>query len=87
MGFFRDKPLAATVNGEEFSCLVCRGELFLTRDIKLNTTGMEFLDLGWANRSSLGVICIACGYVHEFLGNGIEFWEPVSEEEEAADAQ
>jgi predicted nucleic-acid-binding Zn-ribbon protein len=63
-----------TVRGREFTCLVCGGREFGTREIKLNTTGMEFFDLGWANRSSLGVICAACGYVHEFLGDAVELW-------------
>lgn len=59
----------------EFTCLVCEGREFASREIKLNTTGMEFFDLGWANRSSLGVICVSCGYVHEFVGDAVEFRE------------
>jgi hypothetical protein len=69
-------PLAATINGQVFRCLVCQGGLFNTRSIKLNTAGMEFLDLGWANRTSLGVICDNCSYVHEFVGDAIRMWDP-----------
>jgi hypothetical protein len=68
-------PLAATVNGQVFRCLVCRGGLFSTRSVKLNTAGMEFFDLAWANKSSLGLICHNCGYLHEFLGDAVEVWD------------
>ncbi|NUR69409.1 MAG: hypothetical protein HOU81_01170 [Hamadaea sp.] len=68
-------PLVATINGQVFRCLVCQGGLFSTRRIKLNTAVMEFLDLAWANRSSLGLICGNCGYVHEFLGDAVKLWE------------
>lgn len=68
-------PLVATINGEVFHCLVCKGGLFTVRAIKLNTTGLEFLDLAWANRSSLGVICSHCGYIHEFLGDAVQLFD------------
>jgi predicted nucleic-acid-binding Zn-ribbon protein len=68
-------PLVATINGQVFRCLVCQGGLFTSRNIKLNTTGMEFFDLAWANKSSLGVICSNCGYVHEFLGDAVELFD------------
>jgi len=68
-------PLVATINGQVFRCLVCQGGLFTSRNIKLNTTGMEFFDLAWVNKSSLGVICSNCGYVHEFLGDAIELFD------------
>jgi len=57
-------------------CLVCRGELFTQREIKLNTSGMEFMDLGWANRSGTGLICEGCGFVHTFVGSEFELWDP-----------
>ena len=75
MGIFERIPLAATINGQVFRCLVCQGGHFQRRDIKLNTGGMEFFDLAWANISSLGLICNNCGYVHEFLGDALELWE------------
>jgi hypothetical protein len=54
-------------SGAALACLVCGGGDFTRREIKLNTTGMAFLDLDWANRSGEGAICRACGYVHTFL--------------------
>jgi len=77
MGLFSNRaPSLATVAGRPLRCLICQGNLFTDREIKMNTSGMEFFDLGWANRSSLGLICTSCGYVHEFLGDGIQLWDP-----------
>jgi hypothetical protein len=56
--------------------LVCRGQLFTDREIKLNTSGMEFLGLEWANRSGTALICDRCGFVHTFAGNEFELWDP-----------
>jgi hypothetical protein len=57
-------------------CLVCQGQLFTRREIKLNTSGMEILGLDWANRSGTGLICDRCGFVHTFVGNEFELWDP-----------
>ena len=59
-----------------FTCLVCEGELFIDREIKLNTSGLEFLGLEWASRSATGLICCDCGYVHTFAGDTVRLWEP-----------
>jgi hypothetical protein len=53
-----------TVLGKPLNCLSCGGSAFWDRELKMDTTGPELLDLGWANRSSLGLVCAACGYVH-----------------------
>jgi hypothetical protein len=57
-------------------CLVCQGQLFTDREIKLNTSGMEFLGMEWANRSGTALICDRCGFVHTFAGNEFELWDP-----------
>jgi hypothetical protein len=57
-------------------CLVCRGQLFTDREIKLNTSGMEFLGMEWANRSGTALICDRCSFVHTFAGGGFELWAP-----------
>jgi hypothetical protein len=76
MGLFRDDtPHLATVLRRPLRCLVCDGPEFTGREVKINTSGMEFFDLGWANRSALGVVCVSCGFVHEFLGDSVEFWD------------
>jgi hypothetical protein len=55
---------------------VCRGELFIDREIKLNTSGMEFMGMEWANRSGTGLICDRCSFVHTFADNQFELWDP-----------
>ncbi|MEU4681061.1 hypothetical protein [Micromonospora sp. NPDC023737] len=76
MGLSKRSPYVATINGEIFRCVVCQGGLFTSRTIKLNTGVMEFLDMAWANKSSLGLICTNCGYVHEFLGDAVRLRDP-----------
>lgn len=55
-------------------CLVCQGQLFFDREIKLNTSGMEFLGIEWANRSGTALICDGCSFVHTFAGETFELW-------------
>jgi len=57
-------------------CLVCQGQLFTNREIKLNTSGMEFLGMEWANRSGTALICDRCSFVHTFAGDDFELWVP-----------
>jgi hypothetical protein len=59
-----------------FSCTVCRGNTFYAREIKLNTTGAELFNLGWANQSADGLVCDGCGYVHTFVSGSVELWKP-----------
>lgn len=59
-----------------FSCTVCRGTLFADREIKINTTGAEFFNMGWANESATGLVCERCGYLHTFMSEAIELWAP-----------
>jgi hypothetical protein len=72
MGLFRRSPRVATVHNRPLHCLICGGREFWDRKVKLNSTGLELLDLGWANRSALGLICVHCGFVHEFVGDAVQ---------------
>ena len=58
------------------TCLVCGGGAFGYREVLLNTSGMTFLGMDWANRSAVGAVCTSCGFVHEFLGDKLEWREP-----------
>jgi hypothetical protein len=49
------------------ACLFCSGIEFEKGSALLNTIGMTFLNLDWANRSATILICSQCGYVHWFL--------------------
>jgi predicted nucleic-acid-binding Zn-ribbon protein len=55
------------------ACHACGGTLFLRREIKMTTTGMTFFDLDWANKSADGAICTRCGFVHTFMGQGLQW--------------
>lgn len=63
------EPSTSTVvvAGRRLACLVCGGDRFAYREVKLNTTGMSFFDLDWLNRSGVGAICATCGYLHTFV--------------------
>jgi len=70
-----DQPVLVTILRRPFTCRFCRGAQFWERAVKLNTGGLEFLGVEWANKTAEGVICTTCGLVHEFLGSTIEFWQ------------
>jgi hypothetical protein len=75
-GIFRKRrPSLATVHNRPLRCIICQHEAFWDREVKLNSTAMELLDLAWANRSALGLICANCGFVHEFLGAAVALWK------------
>jgi hypothetical protein len=61
---------------QPFACSVCQGTLFGVREIKLNTSGAEFFNMGWANASADGLVCEGCGYLHTFVSGSVELWKP-----------
>jgi len=72
----RSDSVLVTVGRNPFTCHVCQGRVFSDREVKLNTSGMELLGLGWANQSATGLVCHGCGYVHLFLSRILEMWKP-----------
>lgn len=56
--------------GDPLRCIVCRHDRFEKRAWKLNTTGMEFAGLGWANRNALCYVCVQCRFIHWFDEEG-----------------
>ena len=72
---FKRKPVVAEVDGRQVACVVCGSGEFVDRPIKLNTTGAELFDLGWADQTATGLICVNCGYVHEFVGDRIQLYD------------
>jgi predicted nucleic-acid-binding Zn-ribbon protein len=57
-------------DGDELKCVVCGHNEFLTRSAQLNTAGMSFLGLDWANESAVCNVCDRCGYIHWFVPRG-----------------
>ena len=55
------------VMGKPLVCQVCGYDEFDQRRAQLNTPGLTFLNLDWANRSANCLICKRCGYIHWFV--------------------
>jgi hypothetical protein len=81
------RPSFVSIFDQPLTCVICGNDQFWYRELKMNTSGMELLNMSWANQSSSGVICAACGYVHEFVGRSVAWSrerEATPEEIEAA---
>lgn len=48
-------------------CQFCGHDRFRWRNGLMNTPGMTFFNLDWANKSADCFICKRCGYVHWFM--------------------
>jgi predicted nucleic-acid-binding Zn-ribbon protein len=55
------------LQGKAISCPHCRAQEFDEGSALLNTAGMTFLNLDWANRSAIILACKSCGHVQWFL--------------------
>jgi C4-type Zn-finger protein len=56
-----------TVSGKKLSCPVCNHDMFWSRETLMNTPGMTFFGLEWANKKATNYICDKCGYVFWFF--------------------
>lgn len=54
------------ISGKKLECPVCGNHKFFTRTSLLNTRGLTFFNLDWANRSATNHICDTCGYIFWF---------------------
>ncbi|MGW2937173.1 hypothetical protein ACWGQ5_27180 [Streptomyces sp. NPDC055722] len=68
------KPVRAALGEIWITCQICKGDVFRERGVLLNSTGMEFLKLGWADEKATGLICWRCGYVHLFVDSDIKLY-------------
>ncbi|WP_042385540.1 hypothetical protein [Streptacidiphilus melanogenes] len=69
------KPVRAAIGDKWIRCGFCQGDVFRDREVKLNSSGMELLNLGWANESATGLICWNCGYVQLFMNDGLDLYK------------
>ena len=68
MGLFsKKKSETIEVAGKQLQCLVCGSDHFWQQGALLNTAGLTFLELDWANKEAACCICDQCGYIHWFL--------------------
>ena len=49
------------------ACSHCAHDHFVEGRAQLNTAGMTFLNLDWANRSAATLACTRCGHIEWFL--------------------
>jgi len=60
-------PGPHAADGKNISCPHCgRGE-FAEGSAQLNTAGMSFLNLDWANKSATTLACTRCGRIQWFI--------------------
>ncbi len=53
--------------GKPVCCGICGGQRFKSREALLNTRGLTFLKLDWANRKAQLYVCEGCGNVLWFI--------------------
>ena len=53
--------------GKQVVCSHCGGTEFEESSAQLNTAGLSFLNLDWANRSAAVFVCLQCGHIEWFL--------------------
>lgn len=57
------------VAGHRLVCPICGSDTFVERRSLLNTRGLTFFGLDWANRAAMNYICATCGYIMWFLSD------------------
>ncbi len=55
------------MQGKAIACPHCGGTQFDPGPALLNTAGMTFFDLDWANRSATVLVCTQCSHIQWFL--------------------
>jgi DNA-directed RNA polymerase subunit RPC12/RpoP len=55
------------IAGRQLTCPHCGGDRFFCSEAQLNTAGMTFLGLDWANRSATIYECARCGRLEWFI--------------------
>ena len=76
MGFFENYNKAKRgeapgsvfeIRGIQVKCSHCGSNRFFEREAQLNTAGLTFLNLDWANKSATVLVCESCGKLEWFL--------------------
>lgn len=55
-----------TVNNVKVKCTHCQHQHFESGEAQLNTAGLTFLNLDWANRSASVLVCKKCSFIMWF---------------------
>ncbi|WP_031528145.1 hypothetical protein [Dyadobacter crusticola] len=67
MGLFSEEAEEVLIKGTSLVCPVCFNKTFWKRNAQLNTPGLTFLGLDWANRSATCYVCADCTHISWFL--------------------
>lgn len=60
-------PNTLTKAGKTVTCPICGYDRFHTREALLNTRGLTFFNLDWANKKAAVYVCDQCGHCLWFL--------------------
>lgn len=66
-GFSGDDSSRYSIAGIAVRCSHCDGEKFEIREALLNTAGMTFVRLDWANSPATVLVCANCSHLTWFL--------------------
>ena len=55
------------VQGQQLVCPICGHKKFWSRETLMNTTGMTFFGIEWANKKATNYVCNNCGYIYWFM--------------------
>lgn len=56
-------PHIFQINGKPINCTHCGNTQFFKKQILLNTPGMTFFSLDWANKTASTLICTKCSQI------------------------
>lgn len=62
-----NKETPVQIKGNTLKCVICGHDKFWHRTTLMNTKGVSFLGLDWANKEADNYVCGHCGYVHWFF--------------------
>lgn len=60
-------PSEYSAGGKKVVCAHCGGSEFAEGSAQLNTAGMTFLSLDWADKSATTLACTNCGKIQWFI--------------------
>lgn len=66
------EPTPVEIKGNPLVCPICNNDKFRTRSTLMNTSGLSFLGMDWANKEANNYICSNCGYVYWFFNDPVE---------------
>jgi hypothetical protein len=62
-----EHPAVQGIRNRYLKCQICGHDRFWKRKTLLNTPGLTFLGVEWANKQADNFICDSCGYIFWFL--------------------